>query len=133
MLACFGTDSFFLAWVELAGCCLAAGFAAVDDGLCWTGSARVAQEKKKEKKKKKKEGSFGEVMVIIILFFFFFFAVGIISFKYHAVTSSVVKVLRARYYDKLIVIATVSAITRRPEPANRRRLSGFPRYDTSPS
>jgi len=91
--------------------------------------------KKKEKKKKKKEGSFGEVMAIIILFFFFFFGVGIISFKYHAVTSSVVKVLRARYYkyDKLIVIATVSAITRRPEPANRRRLSGFPRYDTSPS
>lgn len=50
--ACFGTDSF--AWVELAGYCLAAGFAAEDE-LCWAGTARVAQgEKGRERKKQTK-------------------------------------------------------------------------------
>lgn len=49
---CFETDS--LAWVELAGCCLAAGFAA-EDGLCRAGTVRVAQrEKRKEERRKKK-------------------------------------------------------------------------------
>lgn len=63
--ACFETDS--LAWVELAGCCLAAGFAA-EDGLCRAGTVRVAQGEKRKKKEEKKV-SFG---FAIIGFFYFF-------------------------------------------------------------